>query len=89
MSDRDAQHRHRWSVPPAVVDRIVLALYAACAVSVLLDFVIARDEKLAFAGSFGFYAWYGFVASAGLVLAAKGIRRLLMRSEDYYGEADD
>ena len=69
-----------------VVNRIVYALYAICAGSVLLDLFIHRHEKLGFAESFGFYAWFGFVACVGLVLAAKGLRRILMRPEDYYKE---
>ena len=32
----------------------------------------------------GFYGLFGFIACAGLVLAAKELRKLLMRSEDYY-----
>ncbi len=32
----------------------------------------------------GFDAIYGFVACVGLVIAAKGLRVLLMRDEDYY-----
>ncbi len=71
---------------PPVVNRIVYSLYAVCALSVLLDFAIHRHEQLGFAGSFGFYAWFGFVACVGLVLAAKGLRRILKRPEDYYGE---
>ncbi|HJV10232.1 MAG TPA: hypothetical protein VJ690_01895 [Burkholderiales bacterium] len=33
---------------------------------------------------FGFHGWFGFVACVGLVLAAKALRRLLKRPEDYY-----
>jgi hypothetical protein len=76
-------------VRPALVNRIVYTLYALCALSVVLDLFVHRHEKFAFAGSFGFYAGYGFVACVALVLAAKGLRRLLMRDENYYGEADD
>ena len=32
----------------------------------------------------GFYAIYGFVACVGLVLAAKLLRVILMKPEDYY-----
>lgn len=71
---------------PETVNRIVYALYAICAGSVLLDLVIHRHEILDFAHFFGFYAGFGFVACVGLVLAAKGLRRLLKRSENYYGE---
>lgn len=71
---------------PQVVNRIVYALYAICAGTVLLDLVIHRHETLGFAESFGFYGWFGFVACVGLVLAAKGLRRLIKRPEDYYGD---
>ena len=93
MSDAHKHDDKPWSVPPHIVTWIVYALYAICALSVLLEFVIHRHEKLGFAGSFGFYAWYGFVACVGLVLAAKVMRRVLMRDEDYYsdeaGDGDD
>lgn len=81
-----APHDAPWSVAPAKVNWIVRGLYLACALSVLMDFVIHRHETLDFAGSFGFYAWYGFVACVSLVIAAKGMRKLLMRPENYYGE---
>ena len=32
----------------------------------------------------GFYAFFGLVACVALVLAAKELRRLIMRPEDYY-----
>ncbi|MES1943678.1 hypothetical protein PC39_06174 [Salinisphaera sp. PC39] len=73
---------------PRNVDRIVHGLYALCALSVLLEFVVHRHETLSFAGWFGFYAWFGFVACVGLVLAARVLRRVLMRSEDYYDDGD-
>lgn len=34
----------------------------------------------------GFYALFGFIACVALVLAAKELRKLIMRSEDYYGD---
>ena len=34
----------------------------------------------------GFYSIYGFVGCVALVLAAKELRRWLMRDEDYYGD---
>ena len=37
-------------------------------------------------GRFGFYGTYGFVACMILVLAAKQMRKVLMRKEDYYDE---
>ncbi|MDT8448674.1 MAG: hypothetical protein RQ847_00735 [Wenzhouxiangellaceae bacterium] len=82
-SDND----RRWLDEPRNVDRVVHTLYAICAVTVLLDFVVQRHETLDFAHWFGFYAWYGFVACTGLVLAAKLLRVFVKRPEDYYERA--
>ncbi len=82
-----SQDKHDlYLLQPMVVKRIVYTLYALCAGSVLLDLVIHRHETLGFAEFFGFYAWYGLVACVALVLAAKGMRRLVKRPENYYGE---
>ena len=36
----------------------------------------------------GFYALFGFAGSAALALAAAGLRRALLRGEDYYGAGE-
>jgi hypothetical protein len=52
---------------------------------VLAGLFVHRQEELAFAAWFAFYAVFGFVACVALVLAAKEIlRRLVKRPEDYY-----
>jgi hypothetical protein len=60
--------------------------YIICAVLLILDFVIHRHVMHAWEHLFGFYAVYGFVACVALVLIAKEMRKVLMRSEDYYGD---
>jgi hypothetical protein len=67
-----------WLDDPANFDRMMYALYALCAVFLLLDLLMEHDRL------FGFYAWFGLIASIGFVLAAKVLRLLLMRPEDYY-----
>ena len=37
---------------------------------------------------FGFYGVYGFIGCVALVLAAKWLRTVVMRSEDYYDRDD-
>jgi hypothetical protein len=69
---------------PKNVKRVVYALFAACAISAILDFVIHRHEDLAIAEFSLFHCIYGFVACVILVLVAKEMRKLLMRGEDYY-----
>jgi len=68
------------------VRKLLWALYAACAVLILLDLAYHKHAVLAFEGWFGFYGVYGFVACVLLVLTAKGLRLLIARPLDYYGD---
>ncbi len=38
---------------------------------------------------FGFYAWFGFIACAAMIVVAKGLALLLKRPDTYYRERDD
>ena len=85
--------RHAWqreephgvpSVRRGIVRVILAIFFSACALLALLDLLIHRKvehswERLPF-----FYALYGFLGSVFLVLTAKELRHLLMRSEDHY-----
>ena len=50
----------------------------------LADLIIHRHAEVGADAFFGFYGLYGFIGSVFLVLAAKQLRKLLKRSEDYY-----
>ena len=75
-----------WIEQPRNVDRIVHSLYTICAVVLLLDFIVPRHEHLHFAQWWGFYGWYGLISCVGLVIVAKGMRRVVMRPENYYAK---
>ena len=79
-------HERTWIDNPKNVDFIVYALYAICAALVIVDIWVPKHGPFAVEHWFGFYAFYGFIACVGLVVAAKGLRTILMRSEDYYDE---
>jgi len=66
------------------VQRLFGVLYAVCAVLVLLDLVVHRHAEHPWEHVVEFYPLYGFVGIVILVIAAKGLRRLAMRPEDYY-----
>ena len=74
----------RWLDSPANVKKIVWALYALSAVLFLIDPLIHKHGPFEIEHFTGFYGIYGFVGCVFLVLAAKELRRILMRSEDYY-----
>ena len=69
---------------PANLRRMRRVFYALCAALVGLEVLVHRHAEHAWEGAFAFYAVYGFVACVVLVLAAKQMRRVLMRREDYY-----
>lgn len=73
-----------WLDQPRNVAKLYRGLWVMGALLVLLDLVLHRHAEVGFDGLFGFYAFYGFVACVALVLAAKLLRRAVMRSEDYY-----
>ncbi|MEM9380541.1 MAG: hypothetical protein AAGB93_11380 [Planctomycetota bacterium] len=73
--------------PP--VRNLVRALTVVCVLLFLADFVVKRKIHVGPEKIPGFYAIYGFVGCAILVLLAKEMRKVVMRSEDYYDPADD
>jgi hypothetical protein len=69
---------------PKNVWRVIYALHAICALSLAAEIFVRRHVAHSWEALFGFYSLYGFVACVILVLAAKEMRKLLMRREDYY-----
>ena len=66
---------------------VVLMVRIFLAISIgllLLDLVIHRHELFSWEAWFGFYGFYGFIACVVLVFAAKVLRKLIMRQENYY-----
>lgn len=73
-----------WADKPENKRLILRILYAACVLLVVADFVVDRYIKADVERIPAFYAIYGFVALVAVVMAAKGLRRLVKRNEDYY-----
>lgn len=84
MAHTPGDGRKYWLDDRRNVDRLVYGLYAACALLLLGDVFVPKHGPFAVEHWFGFYGWYGFVACVALVIAAKGLRRILKRPEDYY-----
>jgi len=81
MSGEDRKY---WLDEPGNVQKIIWALFAVCAALFLADAFYHKHSYFEAENFFGFYAIFGFVVCVALVLAAKGMRVFLMRSEDYY-----
>jgi len=69
---------------PEGLRRLLRVFYAICAALLVADLVHHRHVVHAWEQLWGFYAVFGFVACVLLVLIAKEMRKVLMRSEDYY-----
>ena len=75
------------SVPAPWAKFWLLVLFGGGAVAALLD--LFRDRAHAdhpWEHGLFFYALYGFVGISLLIVLSKGLRRLVMRREDYYGD---
>ena len=70
------------------VDRVVYGLYGLCALLFVADFFYKKKTYLSAEGFPGFYALYGFIMCALLVICAKGMRLFLKRQETYYSPKD-
>jgi hypothetical protein len=85
MSERPSpdEQQHLWDKPKNV-NRLLTVFYLLCLLLVGLEFLVQREVHHSWEYFFGFHAFYGFVACWTLVVVAKGMRRVLMRREDYY-----
>ena len=87
---RPAGERKRWLDEPRNVTKIYYGVIALCVASVAADLFYEKHGHFAAENVIGAYGIYGFVSCVVLVLAAKELRKLLKRDEDYYEKnADD
>jgi F0F1-type ATP synthase assembly protein I len=89
-TDGSSSEPPRFFDSPRNVKRTLVLLYFFCALVFGLDFVVDRHVEGPWEGLFGFYALFGFAVCVTVVLVARELRKVLMRSETYYGgEGDD
>ena len=72
------------SVPEPWSRRILIGFAVLCVITFAFDFVIEREVHHGWEEIPGFYALFGFLGVAALILASKELRRIVARSEDYY-----
>ncbi|MEM9060398.1 MAG: hypothetical protein AAGD13_08030 [Pseudomonadota bacterium] len=79
-----ADEKPNWVDHKKNVDRICYALYAVSALLLLIDPLVHKHGPFEIEHWWGFYGIYGFIGCVFLVLAARAMRVLLIRPEDYY-----
>jgi hypothetical protein len=78
-----------WLVRPDTIRKLWIGFIVVLALTVLADAFVSHDAHLGIDGSFGFAAWYGFLACTALILIAKLIGVFLKRPDDYYRKDHD
>ena len=89
MSDQSPGHREYWLEKPGSVDKIWWGLVGVCATLFLADLLYEKHVHYEFEEVPGFYGIYGFISCVVLVLAARELRKVVMRPEDYYEPPGD
>jgi hypothetical protein len=80
MEDQD---KH-WLVRARTIRLLWIVQIVVLALTVLAQFVMPVKGHFEFDGSFGFNAWFGFLACAAMILFAKLLGMFLKRNDTYY-----
>jgi len=73
-----------WLYRRRTLDRLFWALAGLCLLLAAGDLVYHRHVVFDFESFPAAYGIFGFVSFAFIVFAGKGLRKLIMRDEDYY-----
>lgn len=79
-----AGERERWLDRKENVDKVYWGVWVLCALLLAIEPLVHKHGEFAFENWFGFHGWYGLIACVALVLAAKALRVVLKRPEDFY-----
>ncbi len=74
------------NLPKLWIIQIVILLLAVLPEFFLHHHAHFEESGFVLDGTFGFYAWYGFLACAGMVALAKILGIFLKRKDTYYDE---
>jgi O-antigen ligase len=73
-------------IPTTISATVFGWLAAVCTALVVIEWLVHRHATYPWEGWPGFYAIFGFVAFAGIVLLGKQLRRVIRRDDDYYND---
>ena len=74
------------NLPKLWVIQIVILVLALLPEFFIHHHLYFEKQGFVLDGSFGFYAWYGFITCAGMVALAKILGIFLKRKDTYYNE---
>jgi hypothetical protein len=83
-TENKGEEKKYWIDDMHNVYKIFWAVVIACAILFLSDAFYHKHVVFDFENWFGFFGLFGFTVSFVLVLVARQMRKIIMRSEDYY-----
>ena len=83
-TNKQEQEKHYWIDDKNNIYKIFWGLVIVCGLLMFSDLFIEKHSVFFFQDWFGFFGLFGFGLSFLLVLTSKELRKILMRSEDYY-----
>ena len=78
-----------WLDQPRNVERLWRGFLVVLALTVLAELLVHLHPYFGIESVFGFYAWFGFLACAAMIVVAKALALVLKRPDTYYGQRDD
>ena len=90
-SENTQTERKHWFYRKENLSRLWVIQIAILLLALLPEFFIHHHsyfdkQEFILEGSFGFFAWYGFITCAGMVALAKILGIFLKRKDTYYDE---
>lgn len=71
---------------PRTVRTLVVIFTVLLALLVAAEFLVQTHARFGIDGSFGFHAWFGGVACAGIIAVSRLLGLFLKRKDTYYDE---
>jgi hypothetical protein len=81
MSSMDKTH---WLDRPRNVKLLWRVFLGVLALTVMVEALVSLHPHFAIESVFGFYAWYGLIACAVMIIVAKALGLMLKRPDTYY-----
>jgi len=69
---------------PKNVKRLRIGFFVALVLLLVAESFVEMHGEFSVEHFYGFYAVYGFISYVLLIFVAKGLRKIIMRKEEYY-----
>ena len=85
-SETNKKSEKHWLVRPKTIRLLWILMFVILAITVFLQFGAHIHGHFGIDESFGFNAWYGFIACVAMVFGAKLLAIIIKRKDTYYND---